>query len=188
MKKEFGIIKEEFCAAVGSYCAFTDKGILIGRTESNGYFLPYDSIKKIHTFLWFSIEGYGIKPPTILPYNNKFIRKKIKKLVKTLKKEKRLYQKSSLYYKTKISATTYNNAYKKQEVEHPHVEKTSSNIIAIILIALFLAIVCFVIFRNSSNKNNEDKGHKGDDGYYNPTDEEMDQAWEDAYDWMEENW
>ena len=188
MKKEFGIIKEEFCDGTGHYCAFTDKGILIGKSKGYGYFLPYEGIKKIHTFLWFSIEGYGVNPPTTLYYSNKFIKKKIKELVKIFKKNKNIYQKTSLYYETKFSDTTYNNVYKKQEIEHPHVEKTSSNIIAIILIALFLAIICFVIFGNSSNKNNEDKGHWGDDGYYNPTDQEMQDAWDDANDWMKENW
>ena len=31
-------------------------------------------------------------------------------------------------------------------------------------------------------------GYWGSDGYYNPTDEEMEETWEDVNDWMEENW
>lgn len=40
----------------------------------------------------------------------------------------------------------------------------------------------------SSNNSDSDKGYWDSDGYYNPSDKEMDEVWEDVYDWMDDNW
>jgi len=41
---------------------------------------------------------------------------------------------------------------------------------------------------SSHHSSSSDKGYWGSDGYYNPTESERQQALDDAYDWMAENW
>ena len=63
----------------------------------------------------------------------------------------------------------------------PSKSKKGGATFAIILVIIML----FVVIRACSSSN---KGSWGSDGYYNPTQEELEDAVQDAQDWLHDNW
>ena len=87
---------------------------------------------------------------------------------------------------------------KHEDDKKPYIEydfenkKKSVPVIPLIITAICIAIIILVIFVFSNldglSSSSDKKGSWGDDGYYNPTEEEMQDAMDEAKDWMEENW
>ncbi len=55
-------------------------------------------------------------------------------------------------------------------------------------IIILIGLIALIATSFSNGSSSDKKGTWGDDGYYNPTDEEMQDAMDEAKDWMEENW
>ncbi len=57
-----------------------------------------------------------------------------------------------------------------------------------VVIAVIFAIILGAIIGIHNNNTHTQEGYWGSDGYYNPSDEEMEDVWEDVYDWLDKNW
>lgn len=60
---------------------------------------------------------------------------------------------------------------------------TKQTVIAVIVV---LGVILGIASCNT--KPRTDKGYWGSDGYYNPSDSEMEEVWDDVNRWMDENW
>lgn len=183
-------MKEEFRNWLGNYCEFTEDSIITAiEPFKKATVFPYGSIENINTFLGITIKSYSGDGFAFGFSNmNKATKKRIKKLCKNILKNKYKYSRTPSYEieideeeKERIRSISQPPVYTKYG---------SLKIRAIIISAIiFIIIALIMIFGNGSADNKkDDKGHWGDDGYYNPTDQEMQDAWDDANDWMEENW
>ena len=51
-----------------------------------------------------------------------------------------------------------------------------------------MAVILFIVMSKGCDSSSSSKGSWGSDGYYNPSDAEMEQTWNDVNEWMQENW
>ena len=60
--------------------------------------------------------------------------------------------------------------------------------IFILVILVFSLLSPHLVQKNHNDYESPSTGYWGADGYYNPSDKEMKEAWDEANKWMQENW